>query len=125
MGRRVQDARKKAGLTQAKLAEAAGVTDETLSRLERGKFAVAPETLLAVADALGASLDGLTGRTGKHATVGREPPIVGRIVRIVRGLSALSQSAVLTVAVALERTERQSRTRRPKAPLPRRRSRAR
>jgi DNA-binding XRE family transcriptional regulator len=38
IARRVREARVHADLTQAELAEAAGVTDETISRIERGAY---------------------------------------------------------------------------------------
>jgi putative transcriptional regulator len=59
LGRRVRQARRERGLTQSALAEAAGVTDETIGRLERGTFEPALSTAAAVAEALGVTLDGL------------------------------------------------------------------
>ncbi|MEZ4366197.1 MAG: helix-turn-helix transcriptional regulator [Kofleriaceae bacterium] len=58
-GAAVKRARIKADLTQAALAEAAGVTDETVSRLERGAFEPSLSTAVAVAAALGVRLDAL------------------------------------------------------------------
>lgn len=48
----VRKARKKAGLTQAALAELTGVTQAQLSRIERGEFAPRIETLAKIAVAL-------------------------------------------------------------------------
>lgn len=115
LGARVQAARKKAGLTQAQLAEAADVTDETLSRLERGKFAVAPETLVAIADALSASLDGLLGRDGRGTRVRARPTgIIARISGLMASLSPADQQLVLKLVEALARAAdpKKSRTRR-------------
>ena len=53
----VRQARIKAGLTQAELAEAADVTDETISRIERGAYEPALSTMLSVTQALGVGLD--------------------------------------------------------------------
>jgi transcriptional regulator with XRE-family HTH domain len=53
LGRRVADQRKRAGLTQAQLAERVGVATETVSRLERGSAIPSLARLEAVASALG------------------------------------------------------------------------
>jgi transcriptional regulator with XRE-family HTH domain len=53
LGRRVADQRKRAGLTQAQLAERVGVVTETVSRLERGSAIPSLARLEAVALALG------------------------------------------------------------------------
>lgn len=53
LGRRVRDARKAAGHTQASLANEVRVKPVTISRLERGKAMTSVEKLLAIADVLG------------------------------------------------------------------------
>lgn len=55
-------ARKRAGLTQKQLAQKSGVTASTLSNWELGLRAPMLPPLIAVADALGISLDKLVGR---------------------------------------------------------------
>jgi transcriptional regulator with XRE-family HTH domain len=63
LGRRIAAARELADITQAQLAEKAGLTQVTIARIERGAvkgFRV--ETLVAIADALNISLDSLLGR---------------------------------------------------------------
>jgi putative transcriptional regulator len=57
VGLRVKALRQAQRLTQSALAEAAGVTDETISRLERGAYEPAVSTLVLVAEALGTTLD--------------------------------------------------------------------
>jgi transcriptional regulator with XRE-family HTH domain len=70
IGRRIREARKAAGLTQAGLAETVGLAPETVSRLEHGAFAPSVPTLIDIADALGVGLDALA--RGSPAT-GRRP----------------------------------------------------
>jgi transcriptional regulator with XRE-family HTH domain len=49
-------------LTQLDLARKAGISQATLSLLEMGKAIITIETLIAIADAMGCSLDYLIGR---------------------------------------------------------------
>ena len=86
----VKSARERAGLTQAKLAEDAGITDETVSRLERGAYEPSLATILAIARALGTTVEALTevsssasgARRGQVQTVdlGKLAPDSRRIV---------------------------------------------
>jgi transcriptional regulator with XRE-family HTH domain len=55
----IRHAREAAGLTQARLAEAAGIAEQSLSRLERGAYEPALSTVWAIAHVLGVSLDEL------------------------------------------------------------------
>ena len=52
IGRRLADLRKAAGLTQARLAEAVDLSNEAISRLERGVTMPSVETLVNIAEAL-------------------------------------------------------------------------
>lgn len=52
MNHRIRDARRKAGMTQAVLAAAAGISQCQLSRIERGVAPVTVERLEAIAAAL-------------------------------------------------------------------------
>ncbi len=77
IGRCIRTAREKANLTQGALAELAGVSDETISRLERGTYLPTLATLRAFADALGMTLDELVRGAGKPkplraVTMGRD-----------------------------------------------------
>jgi len=53
VGAQVRIARRRAGLTQALLAERAGVSFETVSRIERGVLSPTARTVVALASALG------------------------------------------------------------------------
>jgi transcriptional regulator with XRE-family HTH domain len=57
MGRRIADARERRGWTQKKLADEAKISVTFLSEVENDRRAIGSTGLLAVADALGASVD--------------------------------------------------------------------
>ena len=59
LGARIRALREDAGMTQRELAEAAGMRRgaSDISEIERGKHAAAWVVLVALADALGASMD--------------------------------------------------------------------
>jgi transcriptional regulator with XRE-family HTH domain len=69
MGQRLQAFRKQVGMTQSKLAEAAGVPLPTLQNWERGHRKPSLDNAVKLARALGVSLDELAGEGG-----GDEPP---------------------------------------------------
>ncbi len=60
---RVKELRKKMGLNQQALANLLGVDQRTYSRYERGEHDMSPETLIALADFYGVTIDYLLGRT--------------------------------------------------------------
>lgn len=49
----IRAAREAAGLTQAELAQRAGVTERTVSRTEHGRHAPSPDTVRGLCEALG------------------------------------------------------------------------
>jgi transcriptional regulator with XRE-family HTH domain len=63
LGQRLRLRRESAGVSQAKIAQQAGIIQGDLSLLERGEKHIWVDTLLRLADALGCSLDYLTGRS--------------------------------------------------------------
>ncbi len=63
LGDRVRIAREQAGLSRKALALRAGVSQMCLSRIERHERTPRLDVLIAIADALGLSLDRLVGRT--------------------------------------------------------------
>jgi transcriptional regulator with XRE-family HTH domain len=57
IGLRVMTLRKLAGLTQEQLADKAGLQRTHVGRIEAGKYAVTLETIQAIAEALGMTVD--------------------------------------------------------------------
>ena len=57
IGLRIMALRKLAGLTQEQLSERAGLQRSHVSRIEAGKYAVTLETIQAIAEALGMTVD--------------------------------------------------------------------
>ncbi len=57
IGRRIATLRKLAGLTQEQLSERAGLQRSHISKIEAGKYAVTFETIQAIAEALGMTVD--------------------------------------------------------------------
>lgn len=58
-GRNIQRIRKQRGLTQEQLAEAIGVTSNTVSRLECGALYPALDTVIAICNALNTNADSI------------------------------------------------------------------
>ena len=57
LGVRIRSLREAAGMNQVQLAELAGMQSSHLSRIEAGKYAVTFETVQAIAEALGMTVD--------------------------------------------------------------------
>lgn len=57
IGLRIMALRKLAGLTQEQLSERAGLQRSHISKIEAGKYAVTFETIQAIAEALGMTVD--------------------------------------------------------------------
>lgn len=57
MGKRIATLRKIAGLSQEQLADRAGLQRTHISRIEAGRYAVTLETIQAIAEALGMTVD--------------------------------------------------------------------
>ena len=57
LGLRIRSLREAAGMSQVQLAELAGIQSSHLSRIEAGKYAVTFETVQAIAEALGMTVD--------------------------------------------------------------------
>ena len=68
MGKRMQRLREAAGLSQPKLAEAAGVPVGTLRQWEQDRRLPSLEGFIRLANGLGVSLDELAGRKPRQAT---------------------------------------------------------
>ena len=63
---RMRELRKEHGETQAQVAAAAGMTDRQYQRFETGKQKPGFDSLLALADQFGVSLDYLAGRSDRR-----------------------------------------------------------
>ena len=59
LGERISNYREKAGLTQNELAERIGISQNHLSCLERGKYAIKAENLIRICEELGVSVETL------------------------------------------------------------------
>ena len=57
IGQRIATLRKLAGMSQEQLSERAGLQPPHVSRIEAGKYAVTFETIQAIAEALGMTVD--------------------------------------------------------------------
>lgn len=57
IGQRIAELRKEQGMTQAQLAEAAGLRQSNVSRIEAGKYATTLDILANIAQALGCKVD--------------------------------------------------------------------
>ena len=72
---RMRELRKEHGETQAQAAAAAGMTDRQYQRFETGKQKPGVDSLLALADHFGVSMDYLAGRTdAREGNRGTRPP---------------------------------------------------
>ncbi len=67
-GRRMADARERAGLTQQQLAEKLGTSQRAVAHWERDPVALRPDQIAAVADTLNVTTDELLGRSTKDRT---------------------------------------------------------
>lgn len=57
VGRRIQELRKEAGMTQKELAEKCGIAQPNIARIEAGTYTTSIDVLTRVADALGKRID--------------------------------------------------------------------
>lgn len=74
-GERIALLRRRKGLTQTELAEQAGITQNTIARVERGSVKTLQGTTVGlVADALETSTDYLLGRTEESSMVSDAEP---------------------------------------------------
>lgn len=102
IGQLVRQERERVGLTQAQLAEASGLSDETVRRVELGKkFEPSLSTLVAIADALGLQVDRLLGRSSGDEDVVALPPVVAKLAHRAMQLSASAQQSLLRVATEM------------------------
>ena len=85
IGRRIADARRARGMTQAALGEAIGIEPVTLSRYEAGARGPSISTIASVADVLGVNVGVLVDRV-RDLPEPRYRPEVEDAIRILEGL---------------------------------------
>ena len=80
IGQRIAQLRKLAGMSQEQLSERAGLQRTHVSRIEAGKYAVTLETIQAIAEALGMTVDIIDPSLADLAPLKRlTPPIKGAL----------------------------------------------
>ena len=80
IGLRIMALRKLAGLTQEQLSERAGLQRSHIAKIERGKYAVTFETIQAIAEALGMTVDIIDPRLSDLALLRTLPdPMTGSL----------------------------------------------
>lgn len=78
VGEKLFQIRKSYGLTQHEVAEAAGISDKTYARLERGTLNIRADTLIKLCEALHITPDEIMTDDSTHATA-REAEILARL----------------------------------------------
>ena len=101
IGRAVRQLRTAAGLTQAELAERAGIAFETVSRVESGREPPSLRTAISLSDAIDVSLDAVVGRVPTPA-VRREEP-ASRDLRKLLATAERLEPGLLRHVVAIAR----------------------
>src|SRR5262245_30701415 len=100
MGSRIVALRRKAGLSQAQLAEALKIPQRTLSFYEREAGDIPAGLAPPIARALGVSVDELLGETERKRRAGAGP--AGRMRRLFEAASKLLRSPQGEIAAVLE-----------------------
>jgi transcriptional regulator with XRE-family HTH domain len=106
----VRDARKRAELTQADVADRVGVVTEVFGRLERGYLLPSVPTLRKLCRALRVDANAILGLDAEKAPLLKEPepeaddpPELRRLVRTLRRMDAAQLAVVSSTANALVR----------------------
>ncbi|PTL84584.1 helix-turn-helix transcriptional regulator [Vitiosangium sp. GDMCC 1.1324] len=116
LGGLARDARRRAGLTQADVAELVGIQTEVYGRLERGLLSPSVPTLRRLCLALGLSSDSVLGLAEPKPSVPhgpREPPPLRRLLRTLRRLPPEQLRTVAQVAHAFSRSNQRFAARPP------------
>jgi len=87
IGRRIADARRARGMTQAALGEAIGIEPVTLSRYEAGARGPSISTIASVADVLGVDVGDLVDRD-RELPQPQHHPEVEDAIRLLEGLDS-------------------------------------
>ncbi|MFQ5745464.1 MAG: helix-turn-helix domain-containing protein [Acidobacteriota bacterium] len=103
VGERLWRARQARGLTQKQLAQATGIDQANISKLERGMLRdVRASNLLRLAEALGVSTDYLLGRDGTYADPPPALPALAPLLSTLEALQPLVQQAVQQARASAE-----------------------
>lgn len=97
-GANLRAARRRAGMTQESLAAAAGVSTETVSRVERGAFEPSLSTAVALAGVLGVDLGSLAGGRANNAARGVRSAFERAMAARAGALDAEARRALLLLA---------------------------
>lgn len=106
VGSRIRQARETRQLTQAELAEKAGLPAAAISHFETGIRLPGTSTLRKLADALGVSLDFLLGRTAEPTGAG---PVQEALYRDLRDLSDHSLGVIQGIIEHLKEKDEKER----------------
>ncbi|AWB89760.1 helix-turn-helix transcriptional regulator [Salinibacterium hongtaonis] len=107
LARLVKTRRQAEGRTQQDVADAAGITRQSLARIERGHGGVSFDTLILILDYLGIGLDGApveeTGTGARPANAGSSIP-ESAITRVTQGIdaAAFTQAALRQLQPSLD-----------------------
>ena len=105
LGRRIRELRLSAGMSQETLAEKAGISPNTVSRIEGGLTEMYVETFRKLAQALGADAGGLLCQEDKPDSGDRHiKSILCRMSRMEKGEQAVVAQTVNALADALEKS---------------------
>ncbi|MHB8874402.1 MAG: helix-turn-helix transcriptional regulator [Myxococcaceae bacterium] len=104
----VKRLRSRAGLTQAQLAEAVGVSDETISRIERAAFEPGVMTACGLASALRVTVEDLVRPGARSASAVAVPAPLRILAERARRLDIEGQKALVKIADVLLAAERRS-----------------
>lgn len=96
LGRKLQELRHRAGLTQEQLAVRADITANFVAHLERGSRRPSLDTLLDLTTALGVSMGTLFGEADMAA--GRESPELQQLCRLLRKVPPSKYPALTDLA---------------------------
>ncbi len=96
VGRRIRELRTARGLSQERLAEAAGLTLESISRAERGASEISITSLARVCEALRIDLAGFFGKT-KVPKSNRAPRQAEQIAALLRNRTPREARRVLAI----------------------------
>ena len=110
-GDRIRNVRKRAGLTQAEVAELAELSEETVRRAEHGKVAPSGDTMARISNVLGISVEALRPGQVKRQVRHRVSALAERYAEQFSRLSPVQQRAVSQIVRDLLRAASGARTR--------------